>query len=63
MSFYTLNSFYSFTIYNTNQLPKVDDIATSTVFLSKNLQVLERSSENKDMSLYRIFKKREFSYS
>ena len=42
-----MNSFYSFVIYNnTNQLPlKWDDIAISTVFLSKKyLQVLERSS-------------------
>ena len=42
-----MNSSYSFVIYNnTNQLPlKWDDIAISTVFLSKKyLQVLERSS-------------------
>ena len=42
-----MNSFYSFVIYNnTTQLPlKWDDIAISTVFLSKKyLQVLERSS-------------------
>jgi predicted N-acyltransferase len=47
LSFYTLDPFYSFTIYNhTNQLPKKwDDIAISTIFLSKKyLQVLERSS-------------------
>jgi len=59
ISFYTLNLFYSFIIYNnTDQLPiKWDDIATSTVFLSKKyLQVLERSSpENMTCHFIGIF--------